>query len=67
MFTIQNFVSAAAMDQAAIPYMQPELLDKAVDRKHRLYLSVVLGETLGCLGARTSRQLMSISALDSYV
>ncbi|WVZ78318.1 LOW QUALITY PROTEIN: hypothetical protein U9M48_026054 [Paspalum notatum var. saurae] len=51
------------MAQAAAPYVRPELFDEAVDRKHRSYLSAVLGESLGTIRARTSRQLMLIHEL----
>jgi hypothetical protein len=54
------FFSAAVMAQAVAMYVRPELFDDAVDNKHRLYLSAVLGEPLGIVRALAIRHLMLI-------
>ena len=54
---------ADAHAQAAALYVQPELLEETVDQKHRSFLSAFLGETLGTLRYRTSRELMPIHDL----
>jgi hypothetical protein len=38
----------------------PQLLDKDIDRKHRSFLSVALGEDVGHVRSRTTRMLLPI-------
>jgi hypothetical protein len=45
---------------APLDYVRPELFDKAVDRHHRSYMSVVLDRPLGAIHCRTTRTLLSI-------
>jgi regulator of protease activity HflC (stomatin/prohibitin superfamily) len=41
-------------------YVTPELLDRDTDRRHRSFLSVVLGEDVGHVRCRTTRMLLPI-------
>jgi hypothetical protein len=41
----------------------PELLDREIDRWHRSFLFVVLGEDVGHVHSRTTRTLLSIHDL----
>jgi hypothetical protein len=41
-------------------YMTPQLLDRDIDRRHRSFLSTVLGEDVGHVRSRTTRTLMPI-------
>jgi hypothetical protein len=43
-----------------LDYVRSELFDKAVDRHHRSYVSVVLGRPLGVIRCRTTRTLLPI-------
>jgi hypothetical protein len=45
---------------APLEYVRPELLDEAVDRHHRSYVSAVLGRLPGTIRCRTTRTLMTI-------
>jgi hypothetical protein len=41
-------------------YVTPQLLDRDIDRRHRSFLSTVLGEDVGHVCSRTTRTLMPI-------
>jgi hypothetical protein len=45
---------------APLDYVRPELFDEVVDRKHRSYMSAVLGRPLGAIRCRTTRTLLPI-------
>ena len=62
-FAATIMAHADAHAQAAALYVRPELLEETVDQKHRSFLSDFLGETLGTLRCRTSRELMPIHDL----
>ena len=54
------------MDQAqarAAAYVTPELLEAQVDRRHRSFLSAVLGEDVGHVRSRTTHTLLPIHDL----
>jgi hypothetical protein len=40
--------------------MTPQLLERDIDRRHRSFLSTVLGEDVGHVRSRTTRMLMPI-------
>jgi hypothetical protein len=40
--------------------MTPQLLDRDIDRRHRSFLSAVLGEDVGHMCSRTTRTLLPI-------
>jgi hypothetical protein len=44
-------------------YMTPQLLDREIDRRHRSFLSAVLGEDVGHVRSRTTRMLLPIHDL----
>ena len=44
-------------------YVTPELLDREIDRRHRSFLSAVLGEDVGHVRSRTTRTLLPIHDL----
>jgi hypothetical protein len=52
---------------ASLDYVRSELIDGAVDRHHRSYVSAVLGRPLGAIRCRTTRTLLPIHAVDSDV
>jgi hypothetical protein len=60
----QARAEAKAQAQAACveveSYVTPELLDREIDRRHRLFLSAVLGEDVGHVCSRTKHMLLSI-------
>jgi hypothetical protein len=41
-------------------YVTPQLLDRDIDRRHRSFLSAVLGEDVGHVRSRTTRTLLPI-------
>jgi hypothetical protein len=41
-------------------YVTPELLDRDIDRKHRSFLSAILGEDAGHVRSRTMHMLLPI-------
>jgi hypothetical protein len=41
-------------------YVTPQLLDMDIDRRHRSFLSAVLGEDVGHMRSRTTRTLLPI-------
>jgi hypothetical protein len=49
-----------AVMAAPLDYVRPELLDEAMDRQHRSYVSAVLGRPLGAIRCRTTRTLLPI-------
>jgi hypothetical protein len=53
----------STMAQSSVHYMRPELLEEAMELKHRSYQSAVPGESFCTLRANTSRLLMPIHQL----
>jgi hypothetical protein len=41
-------------------YVMPQLLDRDIDRRHRLFLSAILGEDVQHVCSRTTRTLLPI-------
>jgi hypothetical protein len=57
----------AGMAQPQVDYVRPELLEEAVEQKHRSYRIAVLGESICTPHTKSSRLLMPIHQLWSLM
>jgi hypothetical protein len=57
----QTQAQAARAEIAA--YVTPELLDREINRRHRSFLSAVLGEDVGHVRSRTTHPMLPIDDL----